>query len=48
MTMLAPLEKDTRQVQLDEEEGADSAVSIGDLATEARQLLADLGAKGER
>jgi HEAT repeat protein len=48
MTMLAPLEKDARQVQLDEDEGAESAVSIGDLATEARQLLADLGAKGDR
>lgn len=48
MAMLAPLEKDARQVQLDEDGGAESAVTIGDLATEARQLLADLGAKGER
>lgn len=48
MSLLAPLEKDARQVQLDEDEGENSAVSIGDLATEARQLLADLGAKGER
>jgi HEAT repeat protein len=38
--LLTPLEKDTRQVQLDEEDG--ERVSIGDLAAEARQLLADL------
>ncbi len=38
--LLAPLEKDARQVQMDDEEG--ERVSIGDLATEARQLLAEL------
>ncbi len=38
--ILAPLEKDARQVQLDEEDA--ERVSIGDLAAEARQLLAEL------
>lgn len=38
--LLAPLEKDTRQVQLDDDDA--ERVSIGDLASEARQLLADL------
>ena len=47
-TMLAPLEKDARQVQLDEEDGAEAPVAIGDLATEARQLLAELAAKADR
>jgi hypothetical protein len=36
--LLAPLENDARQVELDDTE--DGAVSIGDLAIEARQLLA--------
>jgi HEAT repeat protein len=38
--LLAPLEKDSRQVQIDDEEG--ERVSLGDLAAEARQLLLDL------
>jgi HEAT repeat protein len=38
--LLAPLEKDTRQVQLDEDDP--ERVAIGDLATEARQLFAEL------
>ena len=38
--LLGPLEKDPRQVQLDDEDG--ERVSIGDLAAEARQLLAEL------
>jgi HEAT repeat protein len=37
--LLAPLEKDARQVQLDEEEGGGERVAIGDLAHEARELL---------
>ena len=39
-TMLSSLEKDTRQVELDDDDG--ERVSIGDLAAEARQLLAEL------
>ena len=48
--MLAHLERDTRQVQMDGEDGVegDGPVSIGDLATEARHLLAELGAKADR
>ncbi len=38
--MLAPLEKDTRQVQLDDDDA--ERVSIGDLAAEARQLLLEI------
>src|SRR5262249_45903420 len=38
--LLAPLEKDARQVQLSEEDG--ERVAIGDLAMEARQLLGEL------
>ena len=40
--LLKPLEKDARQVQLDDE--SDERVTIGDLATEARELFADLEA----
>jgi len=38
--LLAPLEKDTRQVQLDDDDS--ERVSIGDLAAEARALLAEM------
>jgi hypothetical protein len=38
--LLAPLEKDTRQVQLSEDDG--ERIAIGDLAMEARQLLGEL------
>ena len=38
-TLLEPLEKDTRTVQLEDDEGEDGQVTIGELATEARQLL---------
>ncbi len=38
--LLKPLEKDSRQVQL--EEDSEERVTIGDLATEARELLAEL------
>lgn len=37
--LLAPLEKDTRTVQLEDDEGEDGKVGLGELATEARQLL---------
>lgn len=41
--LLAPLEKDARQVQLDETEGGESErVSLGDLAYEAREILEEL------
>lgn len=39
--MLAKLERDGRQVQLDEEEGSDR-VSIADLAHEAREILEEM------
>jgi HEAT repeat protein len=42
--LLVALEKDTRQVDLEDEEGAEGRVTIGELATEARSLLAELGA----
>lgn len=41
--LLAPLEKDGRQVQLDDESGEGERVAIGDLAYEARELLAEVG-----
>jgi HEAT repeat protein len=40
--LLKPLEKDSRQVQIEEEEGDGGRVSIGELASEARQLLAEI------
>jgi HEAT repeat protein len=40
--MLAPLEKDPRQVQLDEEDGEGERVGLGDLAFEAREILEEL------
>jgi len=40
--LLAPLEKDPRQVQLDEEEGEGERVGLGDLAFEAREILEEL------
>ncbi|HEY8078420.1 MAG TPA: hypothetical protein VIF62_30030 [Labilithrix sp.] len=47
--LLAPLEKDARQVQLDDEDHASERVSIGDLAYEARELLEEVAraAQGE-
>jgi hypothetical protein len=39
-SLLAPLEKDARQVQLDDDDA--ERVSIGDLAAEARQLLLEI------
>ncbi len=42
--LLLPLEKDTRQVEMEDEEGDGGRVTIGELAAEARSLLAELGA----
>jgi HEAT repeat protein len=47
--LLAPLEKDARQVQLDEEEGGESErVSLGDLAFEAREILEELAESAQQ
>ena len=40
--LLAPLEKDPRQVQLDEEDGEGERVGLGDLAFEAREILEEM------
>lgn len=40
--LLAPLERDARQVQLDEEDAGGERVAIGDLAREARELLEEM------
>jgi len=40
--LLAPLEKDPRQVQLEEEDGDGERVGLGDLAYEAREILEEL------
>jgi hypothetical protein len=40
--MLAPLASDTRVVQLEDDEGEEGKVTLGELATEARELLADI------
>ena len=42
-TLLDVLAKDTRQVQLDDEGGDDARVTLGELATEARAFLAEVG-----
>jgi HEAT repeat protein len=39
--LLAPLEKDPRQVQIDDEDGGER-VAIGDLAHEAREILSEM------
>lgn len=41
-SLLAPLEKDPRAVQLEDDEGEDGKVTIGELATEARALLGEI------
>jgi hypothetical protein len=43
MDLLLPLEEDTRQVDMDDEEGEGGRVTIGELAAEARSVLAELG-----
>lgn len=40
--LLAPLENDARLVQLEDESGEEGKVSIGELAKEGRELLAEL------
>ena len=40
--LLVPLEKDPRQVQLEEEDGEGERVGLGDLAYEAREILEEL------
>jgi HEAT repeat protein len=47
--LLAPLEKDRRQVQIDDEEsgGGGERVAIGDLAHEAREILNEMHKKRE-
>ncbi len=40
--LLAPLEKDSRQVQMDEGEGEGERVGLGELAFEAREILEEL------
>ena len=40
--LLTPLEKDPRQVQLEEEDGEGERVGLGDLAFEAREILEEL------
>jgi HEAT repeat protein len=42
MSLLAPLEKDPRAVQLDDDEGEEGKVTIGELASEARALLGEI------
>ena len=44
--LLAPVEKDTRHVQIDEEDGGER-VAIGDLAHEAREILTEMHEKHE-
>ncbi|WP_394850401.1 HEAT repeat domain-containing protein [Pendulispora brunnea] len=39
VSMLAPLTKDTRTVQLEDETGEEGRITIGELASEARDLL---------
>ena len=41
--LLVALENDTRQVELEDDAGDEGRVTIGELATEARSLLAELG-----
>jgi HEAT repeat protein len=45
--LLAPRERDARQVQLDDEEGDGERVAIGDLAHEARELLEEVARSAE-
>jgi len=42
--LLLPLEKDTRHVDMEDDGGDEGRVTIGELATEARSLLAEMGA----
>jgi len=42
VSLLAPLTKDARTVQLEDETGDEARITIGELATEARELLRQL------
>jgi hypothetical protein len=44
--MLASLEKDKREVSVEDEEGEEGRVTLGELATEARKLLSSIEAEG--
>jgi HEAT repeat protein len=46
--MLVPLVADKRLVQVEDDLGDDGSVTVGDLATEAREFLTDLGGKQAR
>ena len=46
--LLAALENDPRQVQLDEEDGEGERVGLGDLAYEAREILEELAASAQQ
>jgi hypothetical protein len=41
--LLVPLERDKRQVQIEDDEGLEGKVSIGELAKEAREMLTEPG-----
>jgi hypothetical protein len=44
--MLAPLEGDTREVQLEDDTGEEGRVTLGELAVEARKMLAGMESDG--
>jgi HEAT repeat protein len=46
--LLAPLERDPRQVQLEEESGEGERVGLGDLAHEAREILEELSRSAQQ
>ncbi|MBX3185400.1 MAG: hypothetical protein KF819_00230 [Labilithrix sp.] len=46
--LLAPLERDARQVQLEEEGGEGERVGLGDLAHEAREILEELARSAQQ
>jgi hypothetical protein len=41
-SLIAPLERDTREVNLEDEEGEEGTATIGELAIEAKKLLAEI------
>jgi HEAT repeat protein len=41
-SLLAPLERDTRRVSLEDEEGEEGTATLGELAIEAKKLLAEI------
>jgi HEAT repeat protein len=45
--LIAPLERDTREVSLEDEEGEEGTSTIGELATEAKKLLAEIAGARE-